>query len=231
MLPPEGWLPHAVAVAGGWVVAAWTWRSSQMMSRRAFLLSGTVWTALVIAALALRAVTVADPPRERILREQLRARPDSVALRLELVQYTLDELRRPVLAETLLARGLAHDPDQPRLLMRRSALRLRERRWPDALRDTERLLAVDSTLPGAWYNRGLALWGLERHGDAEAALRRSLELGGPVDAHLMLGRIAEARGDTAEALRRYRLRWALRDMDRPDRSARFARERVQALRP
>jgi len=166
--------------------------------------------------------------RESFLERAVRMRPGNVSARLAYADWLEQTALQPEEALKTLREGFEYTGDN-RLLQRESAALIRMNQWNRAESLLERVVRADSMDANAWYNMGLALRNLQQLSAAEGALQRSVRLGGPADAHFVLGLVYEAKGDTVLALEEYRLRWVLRDPTTDDRTANAARARLHLL--
>jgi len=181
-----------------------------------------------LLALAKLAPERAGAPVNQILRQAVSMRPGSAEARLALADVLESQQASGERALDLLREGYRRT-ENPRFLVRESAILIKNRRWNMAESVVRKALEVDSSDANSWYNLGMILRNLGQVAQAREALNRSLMLGGPVDTHLLLGLVQEAAGDTASALESYRIRWALRNTTSEDRGAEAARLRIRNL--
>lgn len=137
--------------------------------------------------------------REAIaLLEPLASRPEPRLLDALALAYA--DAGRAGDAETMLARALELDPEDPRAYQHRALLALRAARWGDARDAARRALALDPAIPLAWNDLGVALFQLGDRAGAIDAWQRAVELDPRLwDALWNLGTRAAAvgRGDLA----------------------------------
>ena len=98
-----------------------------------------------------------------------------------------------------------HSADDQRAALNRhlqqAQIHLDSQRYPQAVKELERAVAIHAEIPGAYYQLGLAYWHLGELSQAKRAFRRELEFEPPDPYSLYyLGRIGLSEGSTEEAV-------------------------------
>jgi predicted Zn-dependent protease len=159
---------------------------------------------------ANRRTAASLPPGGRVGREDYQR---AIARTLELAPaYDAYDEGREALGDgdvqralSLAEQALRRFPGEANFHALRGDVRLRQKRFEDAVTNYDR--AIDRR-PGFFYynlQRGLAEQALNRDDAAVADLRRSIELMPTLPAYFALGQLAEGRGDRATAIENYRI--------------------------
>ena len=117
--------------------------------------------------------------------------------RLALADRRFDESAR------LVAEALTEQPGEPAFHGLRGDIRLRQKRYEDAVTNYDRAIMRDDAFFSYYIGRGTALAALGRVDAARSDLNRSLGLLPTAIAYNELGKLAESQGNEAEAVRYY----------------------------
>src|SRR4029077_2525602 len=120
---------------------------------------------------------------ENLLREVIAAEPFISAPRHALAEFLLENLRY-VEAETVAAAAVQRFPTGPELRLVLARIQFQRRRFDDAAKTIEALLAIAPENAWAWFEYGKILW--NSYGRADRAFERAAELSGN-DSALLAG--------------------------------------------
>jgi tetratricopeptide (TPR) repeat protein len=146
-----------------------------LQQRSRYLETETARDRVTASALRVRA--------ENLLREAIAVEPFVSAPRHGLAEFLLENLRY-VEAETVAAAAVQRFPTSPELRLVLTRIQFQRRRFDDAAKTIEALLAIAPENASAWFEYGKILW--NSYGPAHSAFEHAAELSGN-DSALLAG--------------------------------------------